>query len=276
MDRIHAGRTVRYLNNEEQSRFKQDDRQRAARYYDLKPNNPQDIDFYIRQVPSETAGVLELGCGTGRVLTQLVDHCGFIQGVDRSESMLEICREKLARRLIPEARAKVLLGDASSLKLQHRFDLITAPFRVFQNLESESQVDGFFGTVQVHLSPDAKCIITAFRPNRERNALFELWSSTDEVFNWEVPFKGGRLTRHHRNTGFDDATLTVYPELVYRMWDGTELVDEAVMKIAMRCFYPDELIGLVEECGFVITDTWGGYADEEYGEGSELVVKFGL
>ncbi len=236
----------------------------------------KDIDFYIGQVPSKTAAVLELGCGTGRVLTQLVDHCGFIQGVDRSESMLEICREKLAHRSIPEFRAKVQLGEASSLKLDSGFDLITAPFRMFQNLESDSQVDGFFGTVRAHLNPHAKCIITAFRPNRERDALFDFWASSDEVFNWEVPFEGGRLTRHHRNAGFNEDTLTVYPELIYRMWDGTELVDEAVMKIAMRCYYPDELIGLVEERGFVITDTWGGYAGEEYGEGPELVVKFGL
>ncbi len=257
-------------------RFNQDERQRVARYYDLQPNNPIDIDFYIGQVPYKSACVLELGCGTGRVLTQLVDHCEFIQGIDRSESMLEICREKLARRSIPEDRARVQLGDATSLKLQRKFDLITAPFRVFQNLETDLQVSGFFGTVRKHLDPDGSCLITAFNPNRERDALFENWSSTEEVFNWEVPFGGGRLTRHHRNAGFNKDTRTVYPDLIYRMWDGRDLVDESVMKIAMRCYYPDELIGLVEEHGFVVNETWGGYAGEEYGEGPELVIKFGL
>lgn len=254
----------------------QDERQRAARYYDLQPNNPQDIGFYIAQVPSENADVLELGCGTGRVLIPLAGHCGFIQGIDNSEAMLEICSEKLARRSIPETQAAVQWGDISSLKLQRGFDLITAPFRVFQNLEMDLQVSGFFHTVREHLEPGGTCIITAFRPNRERDALFDYWSSTEEVFNWEVPLDGQRLTRHHRNAGFDAGSLTVYPELVYRVWADQELIEETVLKIAMRCYYPDELTMLVKAHGFTILNIWGGYAGEKYGEGPELVVEFGL
>lgn len=106
--------------------------------------------------------------------------------------------------------------------------------------------------------------------------MFDYWSSRDEVFNWEAPFEGGRLTRHSRNACYDEETLTVYPELVYRLWDGNDLADEAILKIAMRCYYPDELIDLVEDHGFVVTNTWGGYAGEMYCEGPELVVKFGL
>ena len=40
----------------------------------------------------------------------------------------------------------------------------------------------------------------------------------------------------------------------------------------MRCYYPEELVHLVERHGFEIVDTWGGYASEPYGSGNELVV----
>jgi hypothetical protein len=52
-------------------------------------------------------------------------------------------------------------------------------------------------------------------------------------------------------------------------------VDEAVLKIAMRCYYPADLVGLVQSAGFVVRQKWGGYAGEPYGLGTELVVAFG-
>ncbi|MEZ4742904.1 MAG: hypothetical protein R3B45_10735 [Bdellovibrionota bacterium] len=39
-------------------------------------------------------------------------------------------------------------------------------------------------------------------------------------------------------------------------------------------FYPDEFKKLIESAGFKILNTWGGYNDEIYGEGPELVVSF--
>ena len=40
------------------------------------------------------------------------------------------------------------------------------------------------------------------------------------------------------------------------------MVDEAVLKIPMRCYYPDEFSTLITEHGFRIIDRWGGYAGE--------------
>lgn len=53
------------------------------------------------------------------------------------------------------------------------------------------------------------------------------------------------------------------------------MLDEATLRIAMRCYYPDELVARIEAAGFQVTGRWGGYAGEVYGEGPELVVAFG-
>jgi len=73
----------------------------AARYYDLSPEFPDDIPFYEQRLPSPASRILELGCGTGRVLLSLVEKCGYILGVDVSEAMLSLCRQKLAENGIP-------------------------------------------------------------------------------------------------------------------------------------------------------------------------------
>jgi hypothetical protein len=51
-------------------------------------------------------------------------------------------------------------------------------------------------------------------------------------------------------------------------------VDEAVLKIAMRCYYPEKFVQLIVNQGFRVCQQWGGYEGEPYGQGSELVVQF--
>ena len=55
-----------------------DIRAEAAKYYDVNPEIPDDIAFYQARLPSSDASVLELGCGTGRVLLPLAVSCGFM------------------------------------------------------------------------------------------------------------------------------------------------------------------------------------------------------
>jgi SAM-dependent methyltransferase len=78
-------------------------RAEAARYYDLNPNTLADVPFYIDRLPKPDARVLELGCGTGRVSLPLAAECAFVRGLDLSEAMLDLCREKIANaRLGPD------------------------------------------------------------------------------------------------------------------------------------------------------------------------------
>jgi ubiquinone/menaquinone biosynthesis C-methylase UbiE len=102
---------------------------------------PNDVPFYLARLPSSEAQVLELGCGTGRVTVPLARHCAFICGIDHSEAMLRICRDKLSAAAIHNA--EVVLGDMSDFHLDRTFDFIIAPYRVMQNLGTNEQVHGF-------------------------------------------------------------------------------------------------------------------------------------
>lgn len=246
----------------------------AARYYDLSPEHPDDIPFYEQKIPSSDARILELGCGTGRVLVPLSAKGGYILGVDISKAMLSICRRKLAEKRIPSHRAEVQQGDITELALGTRFDLIIAPFRVFQTLETDGEVAGFFKTIQDHLAQEGTAILNVFRPSLDRDRIRKEWVTDVERFRWEVPFEGARVTMHDRRSRMDRGRLVLYPELIYRRYREDELVDEAVLEIAMRCYYPQELLSLIAGHGFRVVNTCGGYAGERYGEGPELIVEF--
>jgi hypothetical protein len=72
----------------------------------------------------------------------------------------------------------------------------------------------------------------------------------------------------------DRERLVLYPELVYRRYEGETLVDEQVLAISMRCYYPEGLAQLVRNQGFRVVGKWGGYGGEPYGKGPELVLAF--
>ncbi len=246
----------------------------AARYYDLNPGHPDDIPFYTEMIPFPDTAILELGCGTGRVLSALVEACGYIHGIDSSEAMLTICREKLEAAKISQSKAEVEFGDITNFDLRRKFDLITAPFRVLQNLETDAEVDGLFCCVRKHLGPDGTCILNVFNPNRDPESIRRDWSSKAENLAWEVNIDGDRILCYDRRARIDPEKLVLYPELIYRRYKGEDLKDETILKIAMRCYYPDEFENLVNSHGFQVVSRWGGYGGEIYGEGTELVIQF--
>src|SRR5262249_16462223 len=252
----------------------EDIRAEAAKYYDVSPTIPDDIAFYQARLPSSDAAILELGCGTGRVLLPLAAVCGFIPGIDRSQAMLARCRQKLQAAAIPSTKAQVELGDITHFALDRTFNLIIAPYRVFQLLETDAQVDGLFQSVRTHLAPGGTCILNVFHPQGGFAGVQQAWERATERSRWEVTIDGVRLRCEERWLRLDPERHILYVELVYRRYVRDTWVEDAVLQIPRRCYASEEFAQVILDHGFRIIQRWGGYAGERYGEGPELVVQF--
>jgi SAM-dependent methyltransferase len=251
-----------------------DVRETVALFYDSNCSFPNDLPFYLTFVEDRHTTVLELGCGTGRVLSVLAKIAGEIRGVDASPSMLEICKRKLKDAPTPYGRVSLHVADITSFDLGCTFDLIIAPFRVVQNLNSDSMLHGLFECIHRHLSKSGSCILNVFRPYAPADEILRNWVSPTERFEWETPFKDGILRRFCRNSRITAQPLVLYPDLIHRYIKDNVVQEEGTLSIAMRCFYPDEFLHMIEAEGFTVVDKWGGYAHEVYGSGPELVVQF--
>ena len=249
-------------------------RAEAARYYDLNPATPGDIEFYLNRLPGPQARILELGCGTGRVSIPLAQHGCYVHGLDLSEAMLALCEEKVADASLTREQILVEHADITEFDLNQTFDLVIAPFRVIQNLETDLQLDGLFRCIRRHLAPTGRCILNVFNPSRPRDQLLETWVAPGENLAWEIEKDGERMTCHDARRRLVENPLVLYPELIYRRWQEDQMLEEAVLPIPMRVFYPNEFSDLIRSAGFTITGQWGGYDGEAYGEGNELVIEF--
>jgi SAM-dependent methyltransferase len=252
-----------------------DPRATTADVYDLSPVFPDDIPFYLEHLPGPDAAVLELGCGTGRVSASLAAKATFVHGVDLSPAMITRCETRFREAGLSPDQARATVGDITNLRLERRFDFVVAPFRVVQNLTTDSQIAGIFATIRTHLTPAGSCILNVFRPYADPATLQDVWSTPGESVDWErVLPDGTRLVCSVRRAGASANPLIIYPDLIYRRYQGNVVVDEAVSSIAMRCWYPEQFVALVRHEGFRVTGQWGGYAGEQYGSGPELIVAF--
>lgn len=256
--------------------MKSDPRKGNSDYYDLETAPLPDVPFYLEQITADTE-ILELGCGTGRVLIPLAPKCRKITGVDYSADMIDKCRRKLKAINVDVSKAALSVGDITKLDLGQKFDLVIAPFRVMQALETDEEVDGFLATVKRHMASGGAAILNVFRPNKDKEALKNTWVQPKEMIRWEKTLPDGQRVVHSEiYSRIDQHNMVLFPELIYRKYQGEKLVHEHVQKIKMRCYYPDEFLRLIETAGFIVVQKWGGYQGEHYGEGPELVVKFTL
>ncbi len=100
-----------------------------------------DVSFWKRLAQRSGGPVLELGCGTGRVLAPVSATGVRLVGVDRSAPMLTRARRRL-RRSKYGAGVSLVRGDIRSLPFlaANPFALVMAPYGILQSLTRESDL----------------------------------------------------------------------------------------------------------------------------------------
>ena len=111
-----------------------------ARFYDwenARTMGRKDVRFWQAFARREGGPVLELGCGTGRVVIPVARTGVPVVGIDRSEPMLAYARRR-ARRLPVALRPDLVRGDIRTLPFEDGcFSAVMAPYGILQSLTRE-------------------------------------------------------------------------------------------------------------------------------------------
>lgn len=127
----------------------------------------RDVGFWTRIARRAGGPVLELGCGTGRISTPLVEAGVDLVGIDRSAEMLARARPARLKPRAPKtaSRGRVVRGDIRALPFADAaFAAVIAPYGVLQSLtqpadlattlQSVSRVLSSGGTLGIDIVPD--------------------------------------------------------------------------------------------------------------------------
>jgi len=245
-----------------------DEYAQIAEFYDsvVPYRERQDVVFFVEMARAAPGAVLEVGCGTGRVLIPTARAGVRIAGLDASSSMLAICRQKLASE--PEelqSRVTLVRGDMRRFDLRRQFELVTIPFRPFQHLITTEDQISCLRSIHRHLAPGGKLVLDLFNPSIPYLGAPE---GTPPPGSEEPEFTlpdGRRVLRRIRVPGRDLFEQVNDVELIYLVThpDGRE--ERLVHRFRMRHLFRYEAEHLLARCGFEVEDVFADYDKSPYG-----------
>jgi SAM-dependent methyltransferase len=233
----------------------------VAEFYDYVPPvaGRQDAEFY-RALAKESGGpVLELGCGTGRILLPLAEDGHRVTGLDLSRAMLERARAKLAREPA-EVRERVRLveDDMTRFELGETFRLVTIPFRPFQHLAEVAEQLACLGAAHRHLAPGGTIALDFFHTDPRR--MFDPCFTQELHPHSEVALpNGSRVLLSERTTAFHRARQTNDVELIYTVTHPDGRAERFVFAFAVRYFFRYEVEHLLARAGFLLRAVYGNF-----------------
>ncbi len=152
-----------------------------AQYYDLVNDFEDDVEFFVDFALEKGGKTLELACGTGRITIPLAKNGVNITGIDVSEEMLSLAKEKALKE---GANIDFQKQNMINFKLDEKFDFIFCIHNSFSHVDGFEDVNTFFENVKNHLTDDGTFILQVFNPDfffftRNPNEQFPLKSFID-------------------------------------------------------------------------------------------------
>lgn len=251
----------------------------ALEFYDHHPlyRDRPDVSFYVEEAGRSGGPVLELGCGTGRILIPSARGGVAITGIDNAERMLDLCRAKLEReKAAVRERVDLHFGSMASFELGKKYRLITTPFRSFQHLLTVEEQIACLHCVRAHLADEGLFILDVFNPYLPALLDDAYLSEVSEEPEFEMP-DGRRVLRGNKIVSRDP--LAQINEIQFNIYvrhpDGYEEV--IVQRAHMRYIFRYEAEHLLVRCGFSIRAIYADYDRTPYGKKypGELIVVAG-
>jgi SAM-dependent methyltransferase len=239
----------------------------TARHYDeayARLRAPSgDAEFYLALARESGGPVLELGCGTGRVLLPIARAGIACTGLDLSPNMLDALRVKQ-----PPASLNLVRGRMQDFDLgAARFALVTAPFRAFQHLYTVEDQLACLARVRRHLAPGGRFAFDVFKPRPERMALAH--EPEQEDARWredeDEVVRSAEVTRDH-------ASQTMQVTMHYDRWRAGRRIARESADFRMRWFHRYELEHLLARAGFGDLALYGNFDRSAYGPDSPEMI----
>jgi SAM-dependent methyltransferase len=224
-----------------------------------------DVRFYVEAATTAGSPVLEVGCGTGRVLIPTARAGVDIVGLDLSPHMLAVCRQRLQEE--PDAlrgRVRLIEADMRDFELGLRFTLATIPFRPFQHLITVDDQLRCLAGIRRHLVDNGLLILDLFNPSLD----FLVNRPVGEELDEEPPFTtpdGRTVIRRQKTVAIDRFQQVGQYELIHYVTHPDGRQERLVQAFPMRYLFRFEAEHLLVRAGFTLEHLYADYDKSPYG-----------
>ncbi len=234
----------------------------AGKYYDAAYATMRDLNdapFYLALAKEWGGPVLEIGCGTGRVLLPIARAGIEIRGLDNSTPMLAVLRGHLAREN-PEVKNKVTLhaGDMREFHLNCKFPLVTIPFRPMQHMHTLDDQVRALQSAATHVAEGGILAFDVFYPKFE---ILHLGIGEERLeAEWPSPSQPGTvIRRYYRKDSVDKINQTYSLTFLFRTYRNGELALEESDTLKMSYYTYPHLHALFRLAGLRCAAEYGSF-----------------
>ena len=244
-----------------------------APFWDISlPDVEAEERFYVEEARKAGPAVLDIACGTGRLVIRMAEEGFSITGLDFSPAMLDHARTKTAM-LSDAARSRVKLvqGDMREFALGQRFHTAVIAWSFIYLLTPEEQRRAL-ACIHRHLEDGGQLIFSVPDPKLE--------SIPANLSHAAVPRKTNAFVRPDNSHtvlvwvsteySLENQTvefLTSYEELD----DEGHVIAKTYKRLTMRFTLRQEMLYLLELCGFEVAALYGDHARSPFRPGSSQV-----
>jgi SAM-dependent methyltransferase len=115
-----------------------------------------DLPFWLGTGREAGGPVLDLGCGTGRILLPLLEAEVDADGVDSSKAMLRLARRKVEAKGF---RPRLSVADMRDFKMPRRYARILLAFNTFAHADTTEAQLATLGRCRAHLCPGGAVVV---------------------------------------------------------------------------------------------------------------------
>ena len=231
-----------------------------AEYYDIIHQGlPGEAEFYVGQAVRIGGRTLELGCGTGRIAIPMAMSGVEVTGLDRSEAMLAICREKLSAVGPLSGSLQLVNADMTSFELGQQFDFIAMPYRTFMHVHGVEQQRACLRCIHEHLADDGVCVLNTWSPSASVIAAHSVEREFERVDEYELDDTENHLQHYHRAIYDEERQRIVEEHLIDEVREDGQVVNSVTLPLVRVWTYPRELQHLITLCGFRTEAVFGDF-----------------
>jgi SAM-dependent methyltransferase len=240
-----------------------------ARYYDLENADfTEDLPFWLELAEEYGDPILELGCGTGRVLLHLARRGHAVTGIDNSPEMLARLEAKLGAATHPPLSPAPLLlrADMKDFTTEQRFRLALMPFNTFMHLLTLEDQIAALTSIHRHLQPGAALALDVINPG-------EAYAAHEQGLTLERTFTDGdRTVQQFSSLAIDRAAQIACVTWLYDSVAPDGAVQRAAVPLTLRYTFPGEMRLLLEKCGFTLAHLYGNYDRSPFADGAPRMI----
>jgi SAM-dependent methyltransferase len=237
----------------------------AEWYDDWLKERTNDRDYYLEFFRGFGGRVLELACGTGRLLIPIAGTGVTIHGLDSSEDMLGVLQGKAANLGIKGIELHNQSMEGFSLAAE--YDAIFVASGSFQLLTSTESALNSLKCIRNHLSDTGFLLVDIFVPWDD---IIEQRRDHYQVTR-DVVRPDGKRSIVLERFKIDIPKQTKHGTYRYEFYDQKRLTDCITDDLSIRWYWKDEFLSLLNSAGFSKTDVLT--QSPLYDEGHSFVFK---